>query len=98
MLIVKILIEKTLKMIINPNSYKSTLDTLKPSILRTNFEEDPKLALLTLLSVGSHVPFIVLLYYAMRTDVIGPNPILKTLFDSTKDFYKYTAILPWNDL
>lgn len=84
-------------MILNPNYYKESLDKQRPTILR-GIEEGGRLDTLTLLSLGSHIPYAAVIAYALRPDVGGENPVLRKSYDSTVDFFKYDSVVPWDDL
>lgn len=85
-------------MILNPNLYRTNLDSMKEAILLATPGEVPKFNTLTLLSLGSHVPFAAVLAYALRSDVCGPLPELQRVLDKTIKFYNYEAITPWSDI
>jgi hypothetical protein len=84
-------------MILNPNVYRYTLDQLKDTVI-AGANESPDYPTLTILSLGSHVPFAAVVAYALRPDVFGPTPNLIDLLASTIDFYKYESLTPWSDL
>lgn len=84
-------------MTINPNLYKYTLDQLKDTVV-VGAKEHPDYNTLTLLSLGSHIPFAAVVAYALRPDVHGESLGLRELLDATIAFYQYEGVLTWDDL
>ena len=84
-------------MILNPNLYKTSLDKQLPTVLR-GVAEGGKFDILTILSLGSHIPYAVVAAYALRPDVGGEIPELRKQYDTTVTFFKYDAVVPWSDL
>ena len=89
--------QKRTQVILNPNLYKDALDKQKETILR-GILEGVKYDILTILSLGSHIPIAAVIAYAMRPEMGGPNPHLQRVLDLAIDCYKYTGITPWSDL
>ena len=78
---------------LNPNSYRRTLDALKPRIL----ESEDRIKLIGDMAVYSHVPLLAIVLFCMRAEVMGPTQELTAFQDRLISFYGYTMIKPWID-
>ncbi len=86
-------------MILNPNLYRYALDQMKADIKKAVLEEkSDKYHTVTMISITSHIPLAVILAYALRPDVVGPNPRIQALLTSTIAFYQYENLSNWDDL
>ncbi|MCC7443164.1 MAG: hypothetical protein IT285_16145 [Bdellovibrionales bacterium] len=79
---------------LDPNKYLGTLRTFKDRLLSA---DDPRRTA-TELAVGSHVPALAVVLYAMRDDVLGQRQDLLNAQASLTQFYGYSEVEPWNDL
>lgn len=84
-------------MILNPNLYKESLDKQRNTVIR-GLDDGPKYDILTLLSLGSHIPIVAVLLYALRSDVGGANTQIQQVLDFNMKCYKYEAVTPWFDV
>jgi hypothetical protein len=74
---------------LNPNSYRRTLDAMRPSMELHRCEERK----LTELAVSSHVPLAAVLKYAR--DFVPGGEGLDSVLAGLVKFYGYTEIKEW---
>lgn len=84
-------------MILDLNVYKEALDKQKETIHR-GIVEGHKFDILTILSLGTHIPIVAVIAYAMRPEMGGPTEGLKRVLAAGLDCYKYDKVIPWSDL
>lgn len=85
-------------MTLNLNLYRKSLDVNKDTILRGIAGSEDDYGLLTLFSLGSHVPIYAVIAYAIRPDMGGPIPELVAKLEYILNYYKYDEVIPWSDL